>query len=372
MSAKLRFPCDERVRRQLERALDTGQLAGAYLFEGAPGAGQEQVALELAAWIIAGSTDPADAAASRVLRFTHPDLLLVQALVPGKAASEMKEDDWLDLFRQYQGRRVEDPLVLPEFRTNPRISIFGMRGVRQELGTRPFEGRGRAVILRDAEVMEKEAQDALLKTLEEPPSNTLLVLISYRPESLNPTILSRCQRLPFEPLDRETVAGILCERGLEPARAEFLAGLADGDLEEAVRLAAAEGEEGNVLLERREAWFDLLDRCELGSEADMIDAVREVATRKKGDSKNPTALRAAFLAQMMSWYRDLLRTPPGEPLRVHGDQERRRERYAGLEPWQLAERLQRCEKARGQILGYVNAPLTLASFFLSVRGRKAS
>ena len=67
-----------------------------------------------------------------------------------------------------------------------------------------------------------------------------------------------------------------------------------------------------------------------------------------------------------------MRTPPGQPLRVHGDQEHRRARYADLEPWQLAERLQRCEKARGQILGYVNAPLTLASFFLSVRGRKAS
>ena len=369
MPTQLHFPGNAHLRRQLERVLDSGQLAGAYLFEGAPGAGQEQAALELAAWVIAGSTDPDHAEAGRVLRYTHPDLLLVQALVPSRPASLMEDDDYLDLFREYQGRRTEDPLLLPEFKTNPRISVKGIRAVRLELAKKPFEGRGRTLILRDADRMDPDAQDALLKTLEEPPRDSLILLVSYRPDSLAPTILSRCQRLAFEPFDREYVTGVLEGRGLEPARASFLAGLSGGNLEEAVRLAAAESEEGNELLERRESWFELLDLCELGSEAEMIGAVQVLGKAQKNE-KNPTQSRVDFISQAMSWYRDLLRTPPGEPLGVHGDQEARRSRYAGLDPGQLVDRVQRCEKARAQILRYVNTPLTLASLFLSLRGRR--
>jgi len=371
MSIRLNFPGNPRIRRQLERALENGQLAGSYLFEGPPGAGQEAAAVELAAWTIAGSVDPADPEAGRVLRYVHPDLIYVMPVVPSRPPKEMKKDeDWLGLFREVQGRHAVDPLLPIGFKTNPRISVLGIRAVRGELAKMPYEGRGHALVIRGADRMDNDAQDALLKTLEEPPRNTLIILISHQPESLRETILSRCQRLVFDSLDEEIVHEMLVSRGLSAERAVFFAGLAGGDLEHAARLAAAESEEGNSLLRRREEWLDFLDRCEFGDEVAMISAIQEFSKatkRKKEGGKNLTQIRVDFMTLALSWYNDLLNAEAHGGLRVHRDQEARRERYRHLAPEQFVDRIQRFEKARRQILGYANFQLTLLALFLGLR-----
>ncbi len=368
----LKFPGNPRLRAQLERLLDAGQLGGSYLFEGPRGAGQEAAALELSAWMITGSVDPQDAEASRVLRYVHPDLIYVMPVVPSGSVSSMKDEDWLSTFRDFQAQRGSDPLMPIEFKTNPRISVKGMRAVRGELAKMPYEGRGRALVIRDADRMEHEAQDALLKTLEEPPRNTLIVLISHRADALRETVLSRCRRLSFEALDENLVHAELEGRGLSAERAAFFAALSGGDLEEAVMLAASEDEEGNERLARREAWLDILEACEFGDEVKMIDAVQAFAKEGAGkDKKNPTQVRVEFMNLALSWYRDLLAAATRGELCVHRDQTARRERFRGLDAAALADRIQRFEKARAQIQGYSNVQLTLIALFLSLRAAGA-
>jgi DNA polymerase-3 subunit delta' len=373
-SHTLHFPGNARLRAQFEHALSAGRLAGSYLFEGAPGAGQEQAAIELAAGVIVGDTDLANPDARRVRRYAHPDLLYVLPVLKpaSRSWSDMSAEDIFELFRAEQARKADDPYAQPDYGKKPAIPVKALRELLKMLSTRPFEGRGRALILRDADAMDSHGQDTLLKTLEEPPPGRVIVLISSRPEAMLPTVRSRCQRVPFDPLPASLIQSVLEDRGLAPARAELLATLADGSVELAVQLAAAEppvdggGEDGNPLLERREAWLDLLEICELGGELEMLDAVQSFT--RGGSRGNVTRERAEFLGLALSWYRELLRLAVGESEpRLFVDQRERLARLAGLTPAALAERIQRCEKARAQILGNVNAQLTLLGLFFGFR-----
>jgi hypothetical protein len=96
---------------------------------------------------------------------------------------------------------------------------------------KPTQGRRRVFVIRDAERMNDEAQNALLKTLEEPPGTACLILVTSSADRLLPTIRSRCQRIPFGLLPTTFVARELQSRaGLDPTDARALAGLADGRL----------------------------------------------------------------------------------------------------------------------------------------------
>lgn len=370
MSFSLDIPGNPRVRWQLEQALGRGRLAGSYLFEGAPGAGQEQAAIELAAGVIVGDTAAENPDARRVRRYAHPDLHYVLPVVkPGNRSwKEMSDDDIFGLFREEQGRKTDDPYYLPAYDKKPVIPIRALRQLLTLLSTKPYEGRGKALIIRDADLIDAAGQDTLLKTLEEPPPGRVIVLISERPEALRPTVLSRCQRIPFDPMPPEHILSLLQARGLSPARAELFTDLADGNLELALQLAGAEpepdAEGGNPLLARRETWLDLLETCELGGELELLDAVQDFA--RSGSRGNVTRERAEFLGLAITWYRELLRRGLGDGTRFP-DQEGRLGRQAGLAPEALVERIQRCEKARRQILGNANAQLTLLSLFFSFR-----
>lgn len=369
MATALHFPGNSRLRAQLEQALASGRLAGSYLFEGAPGAGQEQAAIEVAAGVIAGDTDLENPAARRVRRYAHPDLhYVLPVLKPGSRSwNEMKPEEIFELFREEQARKGEDPYAQPDHGRQPVIPVKALRELLSILCTKPYEGRGKALIIRDADVIDRDSQDTLLKTLEEPPPGRVIILISARPEALRPTILSRCQRLPFDPLPREEILAILAQRGFAGPRAELIATLADGSIERAVQLTAAEpgadGEE-NALLARREAWLELLERCELGSELEMLDLLQAFV---RGGGENVTRERAEFLGLAVSWYHELLRQAVGEAPRLHVDQRSRLLRQAGLAPEALVERIQRCERARLQLLGYANAQLTLLALFFGFR-----
>jgi DNA polymerase-3 subunit delta' len=373
MSFRLDFPGNERVRLQLQRALESGRVAGSYLFEGAPGGGQEQAAVALAAALIGGDADPGNEAARRVRRFAHPDLHYLLPVVneTGKAWSQLSDEEYKALFHAQQAAKSEDPYALPRFAKQPHLPIQALRLFLRIVTTKSFEGGAKVIIIRDADRMQADAQDTLLKSLEEPPPDTTIILISTRPEALRPTILSRCQRIPFDPLPLETIVEILAERGADAERAELLAVLAEGDLERAVQLADAESEEGNALLEQRREWLDLLEACDFGSEIELMDAVQTLLKSKaKG---NVAQERADFLSLVLSWYRELLRRRlHGGPLQVHRDQGDRLRRYAGLDEGALVERIHRCEKARGQILAYVHAELTLLTLFFSFRSGAAA
>ena len=118
------------------------------------------------------------------------------------------------------------------------LRIDRIRGLLGTLAMKPFSARHRVVIIDDAHTMTQEAGNALLKVLEEPPSDTILVLITSQKEKLLPTIVSRCRHIQFQPLSAEDLATLLVRhQAVAPDQASIIADMADGSLEKATMLA---------------------------------------------------------------------------------------------------------------------------------------
>ena len=159
----------------LRRALVT-EAAHAYLFAGPVGVGKSEAAVEFAAGLICADGGCGDCDACRRVRAgIHPDV----------------------------------ETIAPE---GTNILIDQVRAVNEDVVLRPFEATVRVYIVLAAETMNKEAANAVLKTLEEPPPHAHFILVSGYPEQLLSTIVSRCQRVPFGPTPAPEIARFLVER----------------------------------------------------------------------------------------------------------------------------------------------------------------
>jgi DNA polymerase III subunit delta' len=202
-----------RARLILGAALAAGP-GHAYLFRGPRGSGKRAAARAFAAEILAaGAEDPGDARRRALLDPSpHPDLVW---LVPGGS--------------QHMVEEVRGQVI--------RAAAY-----------RPFEGARRVFVIEQAEAMREESQNALLKTLEEPPGFDHLLLLTAEPEALLETITSRCQEVGFVPLPAEAVAEALQDEGTAEQLAAA-ARLSGGDVERARFLL---GEGGRALREQAE------------------------------------------------------------------------------------------------------------------------
>ena len=151
-------------------------------------------------------------------------------------------------------RAVHSDVTFLDTEGEASIKIRTLRErVLDVLGYRPFEAERRVYIIDEADALTDEAQDALLKTLEEPPPAAILILITAYPDTLRPTIQSRCRRLRFGPLAEPDVARILAERcKVDRAAARALAAASGGSV------AHALAEKAGDLEEDRQAAIELL------------------------------------------------------------------------------------------------------------------
>ncbi|MGH7793329.1 MAG: DNA polymerase III subunit delta' [Candidatus Binatia bacterium] len=173
------------------------------------------------------------------------------------------------------------------------ISIQQIRELERELRFRSFGGKRKIAIVDPAALMNAAAQNALLKTLEEPPANSLIILIAPNAGGLLPTLRSRCLRLSFAPLPRAEVAAFLQAKHSVTAKdAEFFAAMAMGSIGVAVNLDQA------TLAEKRKIWTGTLGALKAGDYQAAIVAAEALA------SSRDDALE--FLRWAESWYRDLL------------------------------------------------------------------
>jgi len=116
------------------------------------------------------------------------------------------------------------------------IKIENIRELIRKLNLKSFESTNKIVIINNAEKMTTESANTLLKTLEEPPDNTYIILITPQIEIILPTIRSRCIKIPFQPLSLKTVQNILEKQGVETEQAYSLALISEGSLKNAQEL----------------------------------------------------------------------------------------------------------------------------------------
>jgi DNA polymerase-3 subunit delta' len=180
------------------------------------------------------------------------------------------------------------------------IKIEEVREVVKSAGYRPFEARRRVVIVDEADALVAPAQNALLKTLEEPPSASIFVLVSSMPDTLLPTVVSRCPRLRFGPLSAAEVAEVLI-RDHEYAETDARAAAVDADGSVGRALSA---ESADLTTARDNATRLLEQTARVSDPSRRLDAARTL-TGTKSTSAGERDQLAACLRAVASLLRDL-------------------------------------------------------------------
>jgi DNA polymerase III subunit delta' len=324
----------ERFRRTLER----GRLASTYLFVGPAGIGKRRFALELAKALLCSETD------DRVLEAcgrcescrlfaagNHPDLDVV-GLPPNKS------DLPISMFIGDKDHRHQEGLC-------HRISL------------KPYLGRRRIAIIDDADHFNQESANCLLKTLEEPPPESLLILIGTSPSRQLPTIRSRAQIVRFGGLPPVAIREILEEQGIaEGDRAAKLAESCEGSVERAAEIVTPELWDFRVsLLERlaRPRW----DAVETGKWVlDFVQAAGDEAALRRH--------RLRFvIGLVMDYYRKLLRLQAGKT----GDEQQAGEsRSSIVDAAPSLESLDACLAALEQVDRNANLALVVSYWLCSL------
>jgi DNA polymerase-3 subunit delta' len=174
------------------------------------------------------------------------------------------------------------------------LKIEEVRSATSKIALKPYEARYRIAIFRDIDRARPQAQDALLKTLEEPPPQALLFLIAPSTESLLPTITSRSQVIHLRPLSTQIIHEALIQyKGAAPEQAELLARLSGGRMGWAIRAV-----EDTTILDQRTAAFDLLENLLGMNRAGRFEVAEDL-------SKDKLALYP-LLELWQTYWRDVL------------------------------------------------------------------
>jgi DNA polymerase-3 subunit delta' len=293
------------VKKTLLAAKHSDRLAHAYLFYGGEGVGKDAMALEFARVLRCetGSDEACGVCRSchQMASLQHPDVRLIVPLPTGKG--EEDSDDPMAKLTESDVQSVQEQLRLkaenPYYRVQiPRanvIKINSIREIRRESSFSTSDNRTRVYIISGADAMNDAAANTLLKTLEEPPGDTMLILTTSRRESLLPTILSRCQNVRFDPLTEEEIAGALTERNGVPAeQASLCSRLANGSYTRAQELL-----QEDVMAQRQDV-VEFIRNIIRPKVLDVTAAIDRIADTKDRD------IQTRFLTLMLFWFRDAL------------------------------------------------------------------
>ena len=325
------------ILRQLEPSLKQGRLAHAYLLTGPPHVGKMTLAVNLAQGVncLPGPGIPCGECSQcgRIAAGNHADVRVVRVArreEGGPARTVIGIDDVKDLLRQ--------------------------------ASLKPYEGRCTVMVVEGAELMSDEAANALLKTLEEPPPQVLILLLTANADALLATIKSRCRTLELLPVAREEMARRLQEDySVEAERAERLATLSRGCIGWAINAL-----EDPQVWEQREADLEQIwEVCQSGL-PERFNYANELATRFSRDRSAGRELLFLWL----QWWRDLAMVKEGVEDCVR-DRERLpqlRQQAAGLSTVEVVAFLRALERCLEALDSNANPRLALEVLMLGLPG----
>ena len=292
-----------RVKELFKRALAAKQVAHAYLLFGDEGVGKDALALEFAKALNCerSATDACNECAScrRVETMQHPNIRFIVALPTGKNEKTGDDpvavltEDQVTALRNELAEKARDPYHRIALDKANFIKVNSVRELRREASLTGFLGGRKVFIVSDADMMNTEASNSLLKTLEEPPADTVLILTTSRKDQLLPTIISRCQLVRCEGLTDDEITKALLQRdGRSESESRVAAQLANGSFVAARALVS----DDMVRLQSEVAEFL---RHALGrSPAALLSRIEQLlSTREKPECEQ-------WLRMLQMWFHD--------------------------------------------------------------------
>lgn len=298
------FPGRARVLERLDRIRQADKLGQPLLFVGDEGTGKETTALEFARRLNCAAPTACTPAARcescvKALTFQHPDIRWL-----GPAPATASEDE----VRELLAAKAEQPFLRSPWTATSFVSIgdpdhpgpLTIRALIHFLRRRAFQSPWKVAVLSDAQRLNPAAANAFLKTLEEPPPRTVIMLLTTGTAGMLPTILSRCQTVRFSPWPAEEMAdllGVLTEAA--PGDLEQASRAADGNIRRALALLDPETALLTAWAARAFAALHAGDRAAGALLADDLhrgivpeDLVPPEATARQLEAKEPAARRA--------------------------------------------------------------------------------
>ena len=257
------------AKAHLQAALADQQMSHAYLLEGTHGVGK------------------------KTLANAFVKTLLCQTPIEGPNGQQ-------DCCGRCQSCRSFDHDNHPDvkrIRTLPDKNTISVKQIRDELvkdiSIRPYGGQYKIYLIEEAERLTVEAQNAMLKTLEEPPAYGLIIMMAESAAAFLPTILSRCVKISLQPLDSKVVKAELGRRGVESGKAGIAAAFAQGSIGQALKLCEDENFE-----EMRTELFQFLGRIPQLSQLEVMKG-SQLWDQFKSEQE-------ALFSLLLIWYRDIL------------------------------------------------------------------
>lgn len=229
----------------LENAIQNERIAQAYLFHGSDGVGKFITALYFGMALNCLSSSeyrPCGLCASchKFLSFEHPDFIYLfpTTNLEMNTEGEIKNNDALNQYKAYIQNKIASPWQDYYFSGSTQIRKESVSLLIKRLELSIHEGEYRIVIIENADEMNAATANAFLKTLEEPPANTVIIMITESLQQLLPTIISRCQPVYFKPLAQSVIQDILYDQfSVDTVMAKSAARISGGNLKTAIRIA---------------------------------------------------------------------------------------------------------------------------------------
>lgn len=318
----------EQNKKHLQESITKGALSHAYIINGETGSGRRLLASALTkALLCENRTADADAC--------------------GKCKSCLQADS---------GNHPDIRFI-----THEKASI-GIDDIREQLindiAIKPYSSSHKVYIIPDANKMTEQAQNALLKTIEEPPAYAVIILLTENTESLLSTITSRCITLNTQPLQKEVITQYLIQNlQMEPEQAEIAAGFCQGNVGKAIHFASSED-----FQEMKRDTLQLLKELDTLDVSELMHMIKELSRRKGRITE--------YLDLMLLWYRDVLmfKVTKDANILLYRDEYKAISRQASVRNYEDIEAIiQAIDKAKVRLNANVNFETAMELLLLTMK-----
>lgn len=318
-----------RVKEIIKKQLENQRLPHALLFYGPEGTGMDVAAIQLAKILNCKNAklDSCDTCEDclKVRTLQHPNIQLIFPLPVGKNEQpddspydKLSDDELKDVMSEIE-KKSNNPYHQINIDKANFIKITSIREIRKKTSLTIFSEGKKVVIIFDSDKMTDQAANALLKTLEEPIGDTVLILTTSNKDALLPTIISRCQSIRFDELTPEEISIALQQKeNVDLQQSNIIARLANGSYSKALELVKSD------LNERRDEAINFIAQILTNNPFKISQTIEKISK-----DYDRVAIEQMLLLMKM-WFRDVLILKEGSQEIINLDQKSRIEKFINI------------------------------------------